>query len=108
MAKPIAITEQNFKQEVIQSDKPVLLDFWASWCAPCMMVGPVVEEIAGDYEGKLKVGKVDVDSNQQLAANFGIRSIPTLMIIKGGNMVDSIIGAVPKQTIAEMVDKYIS
>ena len=106
--KPVEITDANFQIEVLQSDKPVLLDFWAEWCGPCKMVAPVVEELAKEYDGKLKVGKVDVDSNQQTSMQYGIRSIPTLLIFKGGKVVDQLVGAVPKKMLAEKVAKYLN
>jgi thioredoxin 1 len=106
--KPIEVTDANFKQEVIGSTVPVLLDFWAEWCGPCKMIAPVVEQLASEYQGKLKVGKVDVDSNQQTAMQFGIRSIPTLLIFKNGKVVDQIVGAVPKAALAEKVSKHLN
>jgi len=107
MAKPIVLNEANFKQEVLESSLPVLIDFWAGWCQPCHMIAPIVEEITADYEGKVKVGKVDVDANQQLAANYGLRSIPTLLLFKNGKVVDISIGVVPKQQVAQMIDKHL-
>ncbi|MDP3149479.1 MAG: thioredoxin [Ignavibacteria bacterium] len=100
--KPLEITDNNFSTEVLQSDLPVLVDFWAVWCGPCRMIAPIVEELANEYEGRYKVGKLDVDNNPQVATQFGIRSIPTLLIFKGGKVVDTIIGAVPK---AQFVQK---
>ncbi len=108
MSKPIAVTDQTFEQEVLKSDLPVLVDFWAGWCAPCKVVAPVVEEIARDYDGKLKVCKVDVDTNRQAAANLGINSIPSLYLFKDGKAVDNLVGAVPKPMIAQMVDKHVN
>jgi len=105
--KPIEITDANFEKEVIQSDKPVLVDFWAVWCGPCRIVAPVVEEIAREYDGKLKVGKMDVDSNPEASIKFGIRSIPTLMVFKGGKVVEQIIGAVPKRHLLERLMPHI-
>lgn len=100
--KPLEITDGNFEVEVLQSDKPVLIDFWAAWCAPCRMIAPIVEELAQEYDGKVKIGKLDVDSNQQTAIKYGVRSIPTVLIIKNGEIADTIIGALPK---ASFVDK---
>jgi thioredoxin 1 len=97
--KPITITDDNFEEEVAKSDKTVLIDFWATWCGPCRMIAPIVEELAVEYEGKAKIGKVDVDENQQIAIKFGVRSIPTLLIFKDGKLKDTIIGAVPKSQI---------
>ena len=106
--KPIEITDATFQQEVMESEKPVLVDFWAIWCGPCKMIAPVVEEIARDYEGKLKVGKIDVDNNPEIAMRFGIRSIPTLMVFKGGKVVEQIIGALPKRNLLDKVTPHIS
>ncbi|HUX92576.1 MAG TPA: thioredoxin [Ignavibacteriaceae bacterium] len=100
--KPITITDENFDTEVIKSDKPVLIDFWAVWCGPCRMIAPIVEELAIEYSGKLKIGKLDVDNNQQTSIKYGVRSIPTLLIFKDGMVKDTIIGAVPK---AQIVNK---
>ncbi len=99
MAKPVTLTDDNFESEVLSSDVPVLVDFWAEWCGPCKMIAPYVEELAQELEGKVKVGKLDVDTNQMTAAKYGIRSIPSLLIFKGGEVVDQIIGAVPKNVI---------
>jgi len=104
---PIEITDANFEQEVLKSDKPVLIDFWAVWCGPCKMIAPFVEELAGEYEGKVKIGKVDVDNNPQISMNYGIRSIPTLLIFRDGKIADQIIGAVPKQAIAQKIDAQL-
>jgi thioredoxin 1 len=106
--KPVELTDSNFQNEVLQSDKPVLIDFWAEWCGPCKMIAPMVEELANEYDGKLKVGKLDVDSNQQTSMQYGIRSIPTLLIFKGGKVVDQLIGAVPKKMLAEKVAKHLN
>jgi thioredoxin 1 len=107
MSKPIEITDSTFQKEVLESNVPVLVDFWAAWCGPCKMIAPVVEEIAKEYDGKLKVGKVDVDANQQYAAKYGIRSIPTLLIFKDGKVVDQIIGAVPKPMITQKLASVV-
>jgi thioredoxin 1 len=104
--KAIEITDASFA-DLIKSDTPVLVDFWAEWCGPCKMIGPVVEEIAGEYEGKAIVGKMDVDANSNVPASFGIRSIPTLMIFKGGVMVDKIVGAVPKHILTSKLEAQI-
>ena len=102
--KPITITDDNFDVEVAKSDKPVLIDFWATWCGPCRMIAPIVEELAVEYDGKVKIGKVDVDENQQIAIKFGVRSIPTLLIFKDGKLKDTIIGAVPKLQIVNKLN----
>ena len=95
----ITITKENFEQEVLKSDVPVLVDFWAVWCGPCQMVGPILSEIAEENEGKLKVGKVNVDEQPDLARQFGIMSIPTMMVFKNGEKVNQLVGAVPKEQI---------
>ena len=93
----IELTDANFDEIVLKSDKPVLVDFWAEWCGPCRMVGPIVEELNNDYDGKAVVGKVDVDSNPGISAKFGIRNIPTILFFKGGEVADKQVGAVPKK-----------
>ena len=95
----VELTDANFDEVVLKSDKPVLVDFWAEWCGPCRMVGPIVEELAKDYDGKAVVGKVNVDNNPNISMQFGIRNIPTLLIFKGGKMVDKQVGAVPKSVL---------
>ena len=105
--KPITITDDNFESEVIKSDKPVLIDFWATWCGPCRMIAPIVEELASEYEGKAKIGKLDVDNNQQTSIKFGVRSIPTILLFKNGELKDTIIGAVPKSNIVQRLDAVL-
>jgi len=100
-------TDQNFEADVIESDIPVLIDFWATWCGPCKAIAPVIDEIAGEYNGKIKVGKVDVDNNQGTAMKFGVRSIPTLLMIKNGQVVNQLVGNVPKSEIASKLDELI-
>ncbi len=107
MANAIEITDNNF-EEVIGSEKPVLVDFWAEWCGPCKMIGPIVEELAGEYEGKAVIGKVDVDNNPQVSAKFGIRSIPTLLVFKNGEIVDKQVGAVPKNVLSDKLEAQIA
>lgn len=107
MAKPIELTDANFEIEVLKSDIPVLVDFWAVWCGPCLMIAPVVEEIAAEYIGKLKVGKMNVDNNRQTAGKFGIRSIPTLLLYKDGEVVETVVGALPKAEIIKKISKHI-
>ena len=105
--KPDEVTDEKFQDEVLNSDIPVLVDFWAPWCGPCRMVAPVVEEIAEQYDGQIKVFKLNTDDNPNTASQYGIRSIPTLMIFKGGQRVDMVVGAVPKTTLANTVEKYL-
>lgn len=102
--KPIEFTDQNFATEVLQSDKPVLVDFWAVWCGPCKMIAPFVEELANEFEGKAKVGKLDVDNNQDSAIKYGVRSIPTVLIFKDGKVKETIIGAVPKVQLKQKLE----
>ncbi len=106
MGKAIEATDANF-QELIKGDKPVLVDFWAEWCGPCKMIGPIVEELAGEFEGQAVIAKMDVDSNPQISMQFGIRSIPTLMIFKNGEMVDKQVGLVPKHVLAQKITAQI-
>ena len=106
--KPISVDDANFQAEVLSADKPVLVDFWAIWCGPCKMIAPIVEEIAKEYDGKLKVTKMDVDANPRTAMQYGIRSIPTLMVFKGGQVVEQIIGAVPKRHLQDKVTPHLN
>lgn len=101
----IKITSKNFEEEVSKSELPVLLDFWASWCGPCRMVSPIVDEVANELEGKAKVGKINVDEEQELAQAFSIMSIPTLVVIKNGKLVNQLVGVRSKQEIIEMIEK---
>jgi thioredoxin 1 len=103
MGKALVVTDNNFN-EVINSDKPVLVDFWAEWCGPCQMLAPIVEELAGDFEGKAIVAKLDVDSNPNITGQFGIRSIPTLLIFKNGELIDKQVGVVPKHALAQKLN----
>lgn len=107
MSAAVAVTDDTFKQEVLESNIPVLVDFWAPWCGPCRMVAPVVDEIAEQYDGQVKVVKLNTDDNPTVASQYGIRSIPTLMIFKGGQRVDMVVGAVPKTTLANTLEKYL-
>lgn len=103
----VEITDQSFQETVLNSDKPVLVDFWATWCGPCRMLGPIIEEVAADFEGKAVVGKVDVDNNQQVSVDYGIRNIPTVLIFKNGEVVDKIVGVASKEVIAEKLNSYL-
>ena len=108
MSKAVEFTDGSFEEEVLQSDQPVLVDFWAEWCGPCRMIGPVVEEMAGEYEGKAKIGKVNVDLNPEVSVKYGIRSIPALLIFKDGQVVDQIVGAVPKTHLSKQLDAQLN
>ena len=101
----VVITTNNFENEVLKSDLPVLVDFWATWCGPCRMIAPVIEEIARDYEGKIKVGKVNVDEEEGLAVKFGISSIPTLLLFKGGEVVKKTLGYMPKEEVERFINE---
>ncbi|MCW5912921.1 MAG: thioredoxin [Cyclobacteriaceae bacterium] len=106
MGKTIELTDSTFDQ-AISSEKPVLVDFWAEWCGPCKMIGPVVEELAGDYEGKAVVAKLNVDENPQVTARFGVRNIPTLLVFKNGQVVDKQVGAVPKSVLSQKLQAQV-
>ena len=108
MAKPVAITDAEFEQEVLGADLPVLVDFWADWCQPCKMIAPIVEELAGEYEGKVTFAKMDVDSNPMTPTKYGIRGIPTLLLFKGGEAVQQVVGAVPKAVLKRHIDSVLT
>jgi thioredoxin 1 len=107
VAKPLEVTELNFESEVLKSSTPVIVDFWAEWCGPCRMIAPIVEEIAVQYSSRVKVCKVNVDENQSLASRYGIRSIPSLLIFKGGTVANQVIGAVPKGELVKRLDAVL-
>ena len=108
MSHPLTVTDTSFKQEVLDSEVPVLVDFWASWCSPCKMIAPIVEELAGEYEGRVKVAKVDVDANPITPGMFGIMSIPTLMVFRGGKAEERIVGYQPKQSLKAKLDAVLA
>ena len=103
----LEITDSNFEETVLKSDKPAMVDFWAAWCGPCRMVGPIIDELSEEYEGKAIIGKVDIDSNQQYAAQFGVRNIPTVLVFKDGELVDRKVGVSSKNDYAQAIDKLI-
>jgi len=103
----VEITDSNFAELAMNSDKPVMIDFWAEWCGPCRMVSPIVEEMANDYNGKALIGKVNVDENPDISAKFGIRNIPTIIFLKGGQVVDKSVGAVPKNVLTEKIEALL-
>ena len=103
----LEITSNNFEELVLKNDKPVLIDFWAEWCGPCRMVGPVIDELSNDYEGKAIVGKVNVDNEQEISSRFGIRNIPTILFFKNGEVVDKNVGLSPKKDLAQKLDSLI-
>jgi thioredoxin 1 len=108
MANYTTLNDNNFEQEVLKSDKPVLIDLWAEWCAPCKMIEPIIDEISVEINDKVKICKLDVDGNPQVSMNYGIRAIPTLLIFKDGKAVDQIVGVVPKKVILEKLSKFIN
>ena len=108
MAHPVAVTDSDFQDVVLKSDTPVLVDFWADWCAPCKMIAPIVEELSEEYDGKIIFAKVDVDSSPLTAAEYGIRSIPTLLVFKDGSPVDQVVGAVPKAVLKQRLDSVLA
>ena len=107
MGDLLQVTDENFEEEILKSDIPAMVDFWAEWCGPCKMVGPIVEELAKEYEGKIKIRKMNVDENRQTPAKYGIRAIPTLIFFKDGNVAQTIVGAQPKSAIEEELKKLL-
>ena len=107
-AKYLTLTDANFQSEVLDSDQPVLIDFWATWCGPCRIIAPVIEELASDFEGRAKIAKMDVDNNPQIPSSLGIRSIPTLLFFKDGQVVDQLVGAAPKKALSERLEKLLA
>ena len=108
MAHPISVTDTSFADDVLNSDLPVMVDFWAEWCGPCKMIAPIVEDLAEEYSGKMVFAKVDVDSNPETAMKYGVRGIPTLLLFSGGSPVDQVVGAVAKGELVKRIDKVLS
>ena len=103
----LEITDANFEETVLKSDKPVVVDFWAAWCGPCRMVGPIIDEISKEYDGKAVVGKVDVDANQDFASKYGVRNIPTVLVFQNGEVVERQVGVAPKKSYTDAIDKLL-
>ena len=103
----LEITDESFEDVVLKSDKPVMVDFWAAWCGPCRMVGPIIEELSADFEGRAVVGKLDVDTNQEFAAKYGVRNIPTVLVFKDGEVVGKQVGVAPKSTYAQALEQHV-
>ena len=108
MAKPFAVTDKEFEEQVLKADTPVLVDFWADWCGPCKMIAPVVEELATEYDGQVRFAKVDVDANPEAATKYGVRSIPTLLLFKNGQAVEQVVGAVSKAVLKQRLEKVLA
>ena len=108
MTKPVDVTDEKFEEDVLHADTPVLVDFWAEWCQPCKMIAPIVEELAGEFDGKIKFTKMDVDSNPKTPMSYGIRGIPTLLIFQGGQAVEQVVGAVPKATLKKRLETVLA
>ena len=108
MAEPVNVSDQQFEQQVLQAGNPVLVDFWAEWCAPCKAIAPIVEELAQEFDGKVSFAKLDVDSNPLTATQYGVRSIPTLLIFQGGKVVEQVVGAVPKAVLKKKLESVLS
>ena len=103
----LSVTDGNFEDQVLKSENPVLVDFWAPWCGPCVAIGPVLDALASEYEGKVTIGKMNVDENSNVPANFGVRSIPFMVLFKNGEVVDSLVGAHPKNKLKDLIDKAL-